>query len=376
VNVSERIDALAEKLTADGYLTNPRWWEALHAVPRHLFTPDRGVCYPWGADTYQIDRAERPEEWWQAAYRDAAIVTQIDDGAGDPATGDGVWTSSLSGPGIVLSFLCQLDPYSHDRVLDVGTGTGWTAGLLSSYVGEDNVTSIEVDGGVAKQAAINLQAAGYCPNLIAGDASTVIADGGPFDRVHVTCGVTTLPYSWVEQTRPGGVIVFPWMPEFGDGHVTTLTVRGEAAIGRFHGGASYMMLRSQRTTFTPFEGDSKDTVTRLDPRRVAWDSYGADLAITGMLPDVMGVISEEDGGRFEMRLQAAGSWATVGYRPGLSAYPVAQHGNRRLWDEVESAYLRWVGWGSPERNRFGMTVTPEGQLLWLDKPSNIIQRKE
>jgi hypothetical protein len=49
---------------------------------------------------------------------------------------------------------------------------------------------------------------------------------------------------------------------------------------------------------------------------------------------------------------------------------VSQYGPRRLWDEVEEAYSWWIEAGSPGRERFGMTVTADGQWVWLDHPDN------
>jgi protein-L-isoaspartate(D-aspartate) O-methyltransferase len=43
-----------------------------------------------------------------------------------------------------------------------------------------------------------------------------------------------------------------------------------------------------------------------------------------------------------------------------------------VWEEVVAAYFRWVKWGEPRRDRFGMTVGPEGQRYWLDTPSRVI----
>jgi protein-L-isoaspartate(D-aspartate) O-methyltransferase len=308
-------------------------------------------------------------------YADAAVITQVRDGGGDPATGEGPWTSSLSAPGAVASFLELLAPRDHDRVLEIGTGTGWTAGLLSARLGAGCVTSIEVDEAVAKQAAANLEKAGLFPVLLTGDGAEGAPEGAPYDRVHVTCGVTTVPYAWVEQTRPGGVIVLPWMPEFADGHKARLTVTGDGrAIGRLHGTVAYMMLRAQRGAGVPEPGDGTESATKLDPRTVTGDSYGADVAIAGMLPDVLGAERTTADGRFVLVLAdtAGTSTASCEHRPGAREHLVRQSGPRRLWDEVADAYLRWVGWGSPGRERFGLTVGPDGQQVWRDDPVNVL----
>ncbi len=51
---------------------------------------------------------------------------------------------------------------------------------------------------------------------------------------------------------------------------------------------------------------------------------------------------------------------------------MARRGSRDLWAELREAFLRWVSWGSPGRERFGMTVAPEGQQVWLDDPVRVI----
>ncbi|MFI7147255.1 hypothetical protein ACIBO2_20245 [Nonomuraea sp. NPDC050022] len=44
-----------------------------------------------------------------------------------------------------------------------------------------------------------------------------------------------------------------------------------------------------------------------------------------------------------------------------------------MWDEVVAAYFRWVDWGEPRRDRFGLTVTAEGQRFWLDNPGSALR---
>ncbi|SDH02674.1 Protein-L-isoaspartate(D-aspartate) O-methyltransferase (PCMT) [Nonomuraea jiangxiensis] len=75
----------------------------------------------------------------------------------------------------------------------MGTGTGWTAALLSHLAGEDGaVTSIEVDAAVAEQAAKNLAVTSVPVRLLVGDGALGCADGASYDRVHVTCAVHTV----------------------------------------------------------------------------------------------------------------------------------------------------------------------------------------
>lgn len=371
--VSARPDgaSLAECLMAGGYLADGRWRRALLAVPRHLFIPDVALAKPvGGGGAYLMDKAARPGEWWRAVYSDTAIVTQLDDGGTEVAAGAGDYTSSASAPSLVFGFLELLDPYPGDEVLEIGTGTGWTAGLLAHALGAENVTSIEVDAGLTARAAANLKRAGYAPELITGDGAEGDADRAPYDRVHVTCGIATVPFAWVAQTRLGGIIVAPWMPGFGHGYMLRLTVIGDEAVGRFHDDCDYMLLRSQRRPVGDDHGTDRISDTWLDPRRVAYAPAGAKIAVAGMLPGVSATWAEEEGGGFRVWLRDAAGRAQVQYHPDYKRPAVIQEGARDLWDEVRDAYLTWVSWGEPGRERFGLTVGPDEQTLWLDTPQN------
>jgi protein-L-isoaspartate(D-aspartate) O-methyltransferase len=315
-------------------------------------------------------------------HADNAIITQRDDGATDVA-GDGVPTSSCSAPATVVEFLEALQPEDRNRVLEVGTGTGWTAALLAHRVGAGNVVSVEVDPGVSGQAAKNLAGAGLTPRLIVGDGTLGFPEEAPFDRVHVAVGVAEIPFAWVEQTRPGGVIVAPYLPGYGFGWLARLHVLGDGtAVGRFPGIAGYIMLRGQRPARGPagefVHGDFTESTTRLDPRRVAED-HAADLAVSAMVPGIQRRIYYGEGDEADEctvwileRDTRAGSWASVDYIPGDAEFVVQQHGERRLWDEVEAAYLRWLSWGRPGLDRFGLTVSQEGRRVWLDSPERAV----
>ncbi|TNY36701.1 methyltransferase domain-containing protein [Thermomonospora catenispora] len=369
---TERIERLADLLEATGQLSDPAWRQALHAVPRHLFVPP--VAWAQGPDGSgrRIDIATDPDGWWDAAYADQPIVTQADDGATDPGTGQGSASSSLSAPGIVTAFLELLNPFEGDRILEIGTGTGWTAALLASRP-RVQVTTIEVDAQVAEQAMANLKAVGCDVRVLVGDGAEGHPDGAPFDCVHVTCGVVTVPYAWVRQTRPGGVIAFPWMPWFEGGHQTRLTVgRDGTAIGRFHGGCAYMRLRSQRPHDEDGpQGEIRESTAQVDPRRIFHASTGLDVVVAGLFPELGATRVTTAEGAFKAWLWTADCGARI-IRDPDGGTTVLQYGPRDLWDEVEGVFFRWLGWGLPGRDRFGITVTPEGQTIWLDTPDNAL----
>ncbi|MFC5752160.1 methyltransferase domain-containing protein [Actinomadura rugatobispora] len=311
---------------------------------------------------------------------DQPLIIQFEDGR---AEGEGLATSSLSMPSVVAEFLEQLDPSHHHRVLEIGTGAGWTAALLSAQVGSGNVTTVEVDPELGLLAAGRLKAAGYRPRVVIGDGTEGWPAGAPYDRVHATCAVSRVPYAWIEQTRPGGVIVAPYAPGFGFGALLRLEVlAGGVAVGRFAGSADYMMLRSQR----PLGGQAREWTraaergvrtsrTGIDPRALRYGPVSVDLAVAVLVPGVVSRYYEDEEGAtlwVMARDDHGGPWASVDYEPGAPDFEVQQAGDRSLWDEVEAAYTRWLAWGRPDITRFGLTVTPEAQTVWLDDPGNAI----
>jgi protein-L-isoaspartate(D-aspartate) O-methyltransferase len=231
------------------------------------------------------------------------------------------------------------------------------------------------------------------PRVLVGDGADGPGVWGPYDRVHVTCAVNQIPPAWIHQTRPGGTIVAPYQPGFGHGVGLKLTiVDGHTAIGRFAGGAGGQMMRAHRYPVAPdmaqfahHADDALRTTIRMDPRTIAGASPAARLVISALAPGVRYHLTPADQSMsgeqvlwlVETRSDAMtkGSWARITYRPGRHGYDVEQSGPRRLWDEVHNAYLRWVGWGSPGLDRFGLTVAPSYQSVWLDTPPMKISRR-
>ncbi|WP_245691186.1 methyltransferase domain-containing protein [Sinosporangium album] len=366
-----RIDRLIE---AVGEIEAPVE-EALRAVPRHMFVPPVVLAGPDGA-LQLVDRDTDPNAWWDAVYSRMPLVTQLDDGRTPLQAKAGDYSSSSSAPSTVVDLLELLDVGPRHRVLEIGTGTGWTAALLAHLVGDAAlVTSIEVDQAVAEQAAKHLGEAGISPRLIVGDGALVVPEGAPYDRVHATCAVTEVPYAWVEQTRPGGVIVAPWHTGFGAGHALRAVVRPDGtAVGRFRRFADYMVMRSQRGGFDAQHGEDSTGRTRVDPRTIAGAPPGAALAMAASTGLRTSTRTEDDGRVLLWLVDPAdpGQWALVTYEPGADDYEVYQVGPRPVWDEVVNAYFAWVTWGEPERRRFGVTIVPEGQSIWLDSPDHVI----
>ncbi|TDD61708.1 protein-L-isoaspartate(D-aspartate) O-methyltransferase [Actinomadura rubrisoli] len=376
--VDERLEALITSMEAKDYLPDPasQWANIVRSVPRHLFVPDRGWVFIKGG-SHSIDRAARPDEWWNAVYSDAPIVTQADDGTTDHTTGEGQASSSLSALSGVLYNLRHLDLDDDHRVLEIGTGTGYTAALTVHRAGDGgHVTTVEIDPELAKQAEVNLRAAlgtEDMPELVTEDGAQGYPDSAPYDRVHVTCSVQEIPYPWVEQTRPGGTIVCPFGSWLGWGVLAQVEVLPDGTgIGRFPGTSGYMYMRSQRpVTDHPAEWSTEDgESTRINPRTIAYAPAAADLVMSVLAPGV--TARRPDDALWLFDGNDPECWTIATFAEHENVFEVQQHGERRLWDEVTAAYFTWVSWGRPDLSRFGLTVTPDGQQVWIDQPENVI----
>ncbi|MGH3813677.1 MAG: methyltransferase domain-containing protein [Pseudonocardiaceae bacterium] len=199
---------LVDELTAHGWLTSNPWRDAFGAVPRHAFLPRFFRLTPDGAAYLAID--EHHPDWLKLVYRNAVWPTQLDANptAWQRAVEHGPITAkptcSSTQPSLMAIMLEALNITDNDRVLEIGTGTGYNAALLAHRVGGQQVTSVDIDPDLIAQARTSLHRAGYSPIVAVADGEGGHASGGPYDRLIATCSVATIPPAWIDQVRPGG----------------------------------------------------------------------------------------------------------------------------------------------------------------------------
>ena len=147
--------------------------ESLNTVERHRFVPGRAIPYAYENRPLRIG-----------------------------------WGQTISQPYIVAMMTDLLEPQPDDVVLEVGTGSGYQAAILSGLVA--HVYTIEIIEGLAEQSSERLQRLGY------ENVSTRLGDGyfgweehAPFDSIIVTAAATHVPPPLIEQLKPGGRMVIP-----------------------------------------------------------------------------------------------------------------------------------------------------------------------
>jgi methyltransferase of ATP-grasp peptide maturase system len=356
---------LADSLRGVGVLRDPRWVEAFRQVPRHAFVPGFFVQRPDGG--WQPVTDEHPDHL-ALVYRNEVCVTQLngDDRAWEQAlaTGDaatGVPTSSSSMPTIMAIMLEALAVAPGNRVLEIGTGTGYNAALLSHVLGDDRVTSIDVDPGVLARATARLTAAGYHPTCVAGDGEQGYPPRAPYDRILGTCAVSRIPPAWLDQAAPGGLIVTTFNRAIGAGLVR-LTVRDGKATGRVMlEDGRFMPLRAHRQAWADDALAEALTATPVSSRTTLLSSQAVVDAASGFEFFAGLALAEVAVAADPIRLvHPDGSWVRH-----LGAV-VDQGGPRALWDEAEAAYRQWRALGRPRRHQFTFTATPTSQHFALD----------
>lgn len=210
---------------------------ALGRVARHEFVPEAGL---------------------EAAYAASDTVVIKRDSSG-------VALSSASAPDVVAAMLDQLQVAPGQRVLEIGTGTGYNAALLAELVGDQGeVVSVEVDPEVVARAQRALSRTGYGHVVVlAQDGAAPLTGQEPFDRIVVTAGAWDIPPAWFGQLRSEGRLVVPlrWR---GQTQSVALAAAGDAGGSPGSTGQVLQAVAMQLCGFIPMVGPSGERTADLD----------------------------------------------------------------------------------------------------------------
>ncbi|MEC9092480.1 MAG: protein-L-isoaspartate(D-aspartate) O-methyltransferase, partial [Planctomycetota bacterium] len=163
-------------------------------------------------------------------------------------------SQTISSPFIVAYMTESLEPKPTDKVLEIGTGSGYQAAVLSPLVKE--VYSIEIVKSLGERAARTLRRLKY-KNVFTkvGDGFKGWKEHAPFDKIIVTCSPERIPLPLIEQLREGGLMVVP----VGERYQQTLYL-----LKKNNGKLDSIALRP--TLFVPMTGNAEDArIVKPDP---------------------------------------------------------------------------------------------------------------
>ncbi len=137
---------------------------------------------------------------------------------------------TISQPYVVAYMTEQLGVQPHHRVLEVGTGSGYQAAVLSRLARE--VVSIERYRTLAEQARARLHALGYDNvEVVVGDGFAGVPGKAPYDRIIVTAAAEHEPQTLIDQLADDGVMILPLGPHGGSQYIVKLT-KSQTGIAR------------------------------------------------------------------------------------------------------------------------------------------------
>jgi len=381
--IQEGLQRLVSQLEASSALPSPEWKAIVGRVQRHRFVPR---WYEWDGDEptehLGVDDVER---WLARSYADDVMAI-------DPRPEH---RSSSSQPSMMLAFLAALDLRPGDKVLEIGTGSGYNAALLCERVGSHDVTTIDIEPHLVRDAAQRLAECGYQPTVVCADGAQGYASRAPYDRIIATCSVPRIPEAWLDQLTADGVLVTP----LGGGRFEYGLIRLQrCSDGSFQGrlrveGANFMRLRRPGQRMPPDEEAARSLIEgvqgsstrlcRVPPllSYVSRATWGLRFMINAVVQDVAWLWRGPDpewgswDGERRREFPAVVSWLDRSWaivsRNDRGELIATQGGSRRLWDLVEACAEEYAKQGEPTHLRYGITITPDRrQWLWLDHPGS------
>ena len=183
-------ERMVEEQIAQRGIRQPAVLAAMREVPRHLFVPP---------------------EYRDQAYQDRSVAIG--------------WGQTISQPYIVAQMTELLDLSGGEKVLEIGTGSGYHAAVLSRIAGE--VYSMEILPGLGEQARENLKRLGYDNVTVRiGDGYRGWPEEAPFDAIILTAAPPSIPQVLLDQLKVGGRMVAPVGSFLQDLQVITKTAHG------------------------------------------------------------------------------------------------------------------------------------------------------
>jgi protein-L-isoaspartate(D-aspartate) O-methyltransferase len=367
-----RRDQLTRSLQASGVIQTACVAHAFQSVPREIFI--ERFYEPDGRGWKSIEKTLPEEQWLDRVYQDVALTTALNVHS--------LPNSSSSQPSIMAEMLEALDIQRGQRVLEIGTGTGYNAALLAELTQDPaKVTTIEVDAQIATRAARILHEHIGPVRVQMGDGRLGVPEGAPYDRIIATASSPSIPHPWYEQLAPDGCLVMPLEGSLQIGGFLVIKKDGDGfAVGKFRSRRlSFMAMHAQAEEVLPYPVLSQDytqwplagkvQVQASDPLLLAledkrflwflqwaWSPVG-DLRIS--------LIYTPEGKRIFRICDP--STCSILFLSELSngSWAGRHQGETLLWPKIQEIYHKYQQQGAPEYEAFGVYLDEQRASLWV-----------
>ena len=227
------IEHLLKDLTKAGCFQSDSDWlkRSLFNVPRHFFI-EQYYDEKESDGIVQVKSPEPTSEQLARIYSNSGLMIRETP------------HSAASQPSLVFGMLDDLELTRGLKVLEVGTGSGWNAGLIAFGVEDDRlVYSIDLQADLIEKARMHLRCAGFNRvNLKVGDGGYGW-DGEIFDRIIVTVGSPDIPLAWVQSLADEGLLVMPLKTRGVGDPILRLYKQNGRLTGKFTRWAGFMNLQ-------------------------------------------------------------------------------------------------------------------------------------
>ncbi|MGB8343935.1 MAG: rRNA adenine N-6-methyltransferase family protein [Ktedonobacteraceae bacterium] len=367
--------SLVASMVNTGSLFLPAIQQAFLNVPREAFISSYYIedatsqTMAWKrVDPQQIT----PEDFLTAVYQDQSLVTKVDERN---------WPiSSSSQPSVMAEMLEALDVQPGQRVLEIGTGTGYNAALLAHLTDDPVcVVTIEHDATLAESARqVVEQVIGSGVTVISGDGFPGWEQGAPYDRIIATASVPTLPMAWIEQLQVGGKLVMHLQGTLNASGFLIVEKRAEGVSGHFLAQSWHFM-----PLITEQLAASQPSIAKLSQQLclesfvlpkghlfpdqlfdmtfrwfLQWRLPGCKISKQKQMQRAIGtaitsifVIDTRREGLVRLQQQTEETWSGTVY------------GSVNIWQEIQQAYEDFHALGEPQQQDYRLTVEETRPLL-------------
>ena len=148
---------------------------------------------------------------------------------------------TISAPSMIAIMLEALDLKRGDRVLEIGTGSGYNAALIYEIVGS-NISSIERIPELAEFAKKNLKKAGYEIKIVVGDGTLGYREDAPYDKIIVTAAAPKIPAPLIDQLKIRGKVCIPVGERYFCNLIVAEKISAERIKKKNYGGCAFVPL--------------------------------------------------------------------------------------------------------------------------------------